>query len=69
MASVAGDLRQMRDANDLVRPAQGRQLFTEHITQAAADVGVDLVEDERADLVVGGQHGLEGQHGARQFAS
>ena len=59
----------MRHADYLVRLAQRGQLPAEGVAEPAADVGVDLVEDERADLVVGGQHGLEGQHGARQFAS
>ena len=34
----------------------------------AADVGIDFIENEDGHFILGGEHGLEGQHHARHFA-
>ena len=69
MPGVTGHLRQVRHANDLVRLPERRQLLAQHVAEPAADVGVDLVEDQRAQLVVARQHGLQCQHRPRQLAA
>src|SRR6185295_13722438 len=43
---VGGDLRQVRDAEDLERGAERTQLAADDVGDAAADAGVDLVEDQ-----------------------
>ena len=64
-AGEARHLRQVRHADDLVGLAQGGEFAAEHVAEPTADVGVDLVEDERADRVVGREHRLKGQHRSR----
>ena len=67
---VARHLRQVRDAQHLMRRAERRELLAEHVAEPAADVRVDLVEhDERADRVVRREHGLQRKHSPRQFAA
>ena len=46
-----------------------RRAIPEVIAEPAANVGVDFVENQRTDLVVTGEHRLEGQHGTRQLAT
>jgi len=66
---IAGDLRQVGDAQDLVVRCQSAELVADDRTKPAADVGVDLVEHQHADAVAGSQDALEGQHDARQLAA
>src|ERR1700682_2382345 len=44
----AGDLRLVRNAEDLICFRQLLQLYTHSFADAAADPGVDFVEDDRA---------------------
>ena len=59
-----GDLRLMRNAQDLPVAAQIFQLVADPVGGFAADVGVDLVEDHHRDRVGVGQHGFQRQHQA-----
>src|SRR5205085_4057177 len=43
----AGDLRQVRDADDLIPGGELLQFAADDFRNAAADAGVDLIEDER----------------------
>ena len=43
----------MSYADDLMTPAKRSQFLPQHITQPAADVGIDLVENQRPNRVVG----------------
>ena len=63
-----GDLRQMRDAQDLPFRRNLFHLFTDGIGGFPADIGIHLVENEHGNLVLGGQNRLERQHHARHFA-
>src|SRR5260370_35018610 len=57
-SGVAGHLRQVGHANDLMRLSQGSKLLADDITEAAANTCVNLVENQRDTMVVGGQDGL-----------
>ncbi len=48
MVGKGGDLGQVGDAKDLVRPRQALQLLAYSLGCAAADSGVDFVEDQGA---------------------
>ena len=48
---------------------QGRPAFPDDVAEPAADIRIDFVEDDRSDGIVGGQYGLEREHGARQLAA
>ena len=63
-----GDLRQVRDAEDLAALGQGAQLRADRARRVPADAGIDLVEDERGlGAVVGDAH--EREHDARELAA
>ncbi len=79
---VRGNLRQMRDAQDLKRRPEGAELAPDDVGDAPADAGVDFVEDQtgrrRARRTVGGvaetvarrgNQGLDREHDARQLAA
>jgi hypothetical protein len=59
----------MGDAQHLGRLAQPAKLLPHHRGGAAADAGVDFVEDQRAPRLVAGAEGLERQHHPRQLAT
>src|SRR5207253_3449823 len=68
----AGDLRQVGDADDLVPRRELLELPPDDLGDAAADAGVDLVEDERGRGAAAG--GLEegrgdGELDARELAA
>ena len=58
---VRGDLRQMRDAEHLMIPAQRAKPLPQRRCIAAADASVDLVEHEQWRFVGRGQDDLERQ--------
>ena len=64
-----GDLGEVGDAEDLVDAGEGAELFADDGAHAAADVGVDFVEDEDGDAVGLGEDGFEGEHDAGEFAA
>ena len=64
-----GNLRQVRDAEDLEALAERAQLLAHHRRDPPADAGVDLVEDERLARLVGRGQRLQRQHHARQLAA
>ena len=64
-----GDLRQMRDHQDLVPLGDFAQRLTHPGTDLATDAGVHLVEHQRRHRIVPAQRGLERQHQARELAT
>src|SRR5690606_7454172 len=68
-AGAGGDGRVVRDADDLVGLAEFLHQAADPGGRFAGDAGVDFVEDERGDAVAGGQDGLDGEHGAGEFAT
>ena len=73
-----GDLREVGDAEDLVEGGEGAEFFADDGAHAAADVGVDFVEDEYGDAIAAadaagvtalGEDGFEGEHYAGEFAT
>ncbi len=64
-----GDLREVRDADDLVASGQVAELLGDELGRLAADAGVDLVEDERLAALALLAHGLEGQHDPGELAA
>ena len=63
-AAADGDLRKVRDGDDLMRPADLSQLVADGVGDFAADVGVDFVKDEQGNPVVARQYGFDGEHNA-----
>ena len=63
------DLRQVRDADHLAVPRDVGDGPPDHLGDGAADAGVDLVEDVRADGPLLREHALERQQRARQLAA
>ena len=63
------DLRQVRDANHLMIAPQRLHLRADSMRDFAADVRVDLVEDEQRNRIVRGERGFDRQHQARDFAA
>ena len=56
------DLCQMRDADDLMLTGDHRHLLRYLLRGAPADAGIDLIKDQRLDLVAVRQNGLHGKH-------
>ena len=57
-----GDLRQMRDAEHLAALGQAAEPHAQRRRRHAADARVDLVEDERLDVVAEGHEPADGEH-------
>ena len=71
-----GDLRQVGDAEDLLRAAEGFELLADGLGGAASDADVDFVEDQGARggffLRFGGgffDRNFKGQHDAGELAA
>ncbi len=64
-----GDLRQVRDDDDLVRAGKRGQNIGQRHGGRASHAGVNLVEHERVDVVVAAKHHLHGQHDAADLSS
>jgi hypothetical protein len=61
LVGEGGDLGQVGDHDDLSVVRQARQAPTDLHRDPAADTGVNLVEDQRSGLAVGGEDHLQGQ--------
>ena len=68
-AALGGDLREVRDGEDLHVAAHLADERAHFVRRAAADSGVDFVEDHSGHAGVAGHHGLEAEHNAADFAS
>src|SRR5712691_816129 len=67
--SARRDLWQVRDAQDLEPLPQRLQSRTDDVSDAAADTGIDLVEDQRLAWRVFGRQRLQRQHNPRELAT
>src|SRR5438105_3963022 len=67
--SITGDLRQMRDAKNLVPRREAAKLFADDRTEASADVGVDFIEYQHAHAIALRENSLEREHDARKLAA
>src|SRR5215470_9253844 len=56
LVGVRGDLREVRDAENLVGPRDLTELLADGVCRLAADADVDLVEDQDRHRVGGRQH-------------
>ena len=63
------DLRQVRDAQDLMEARQLFQLAADDLGNGAADARVHLVENHRGDAAALRLETLEREHHAREFAA
>src|SRR6185503_6791853 len=66
---VDRDLREMRDADDLMVPRHVAQLAPDHLRHRAADARVDLVEDVESGAADTREHALDREHRARELAA
>ncbi len=64
-----GDLGEVGDAEDLVGGAKAAHFSADGMGDLAADIGVDFIEDEQRDAVLGGQGAFDGEHDAGDFAA
>ncbi len=64
-----GDLREMGDAEDLVGSAEAPHFCADGMGDLAADIGVDFVEDEQGNAVLGREGAFDGEHDAGDFAA
>ena len=69
MRGLGRHLRQVRDAQRLAGVAQPAQLAADDFGHAAADAGIDLVEDQRGHTGTAGRDHLDGQADARQLTA
>ncbi len=67
--SGGGDLREVGDAEDLVGRAEAAHFCADGMGDLAADVGVDLIEDEQGDAILRGEGAFDGEHDAGDFAA
>src|SRR5947199_9658105 len=63
------DLRQMRDAQNLMMLRQLAKFHSDHTAQSAADVGVDFIEDKHARAIGLRENSLQRQHDPRKLAA
>src|SRR5579885_1699416 len=63
------DLRQVRDANDLVIARKLPELLAHDLTAAPADTSIDLIKDEGGRGISISEDGFEREHEARSLAA
>ena len=63
------DLGEVGDADDLAAGAESVQLLADEGGGGAADVGVDLVEDDGGGVIFFGEGGLDGEEEAGELAA
>ena len=63
------DLRQVRDADDLTAFGEDPQLLRYHLCSPPADTGVNLIKNQRWNLIGLRQHRLDCQHDTRQLTA
>ena len=68
-AGGGGDLGEVGDAKDLMRGTELFHFRADFCADFAADVGVDLVENENGNTVLRGERGFECEHDAGDFAA
>lgn len=66
---VGGDGGEVGDAEELMIAGDVPHLLTDDMGGFAADVGIDFIEDEHGDFILGGEDCLEGEHDAGEFAA
>ncbi len=66
---LCGHLREMGDDDDLVGFGELAQHVGQRKRRTSAHAGIDLVEDERRNVVALAHDGMERQHDARQLAA
>ena len=64
-----GNLREMRDDDDLVRLRKLRDFLGQRHGDGTAHASIHLVEDQRVDVIVRAEHHLAGEHDAADFAT
>jgi hypothetical protein len=64
-----GDLRKVRDAEDLVGGAEGGELAADLRADFSAHVGIDFIEDQHGRLVDRREDRLQREHHAGGFAA
>src|SRR5258708_15792574 len=64
-----GDLRQMRDGEDLMIVRDTAHRLAHWKRHASANARVDFVEDERRDAIEPRENRLESEHDTRQFSA
>ena len=69
MVGVRGDLREMRDAQNLPSRTERLQLAADGRSDGAADAGIDFVEYQRRHVADFARDDLYGQCNPRQFAA
>lgn len=62
--AARGDLREVGNAEDLSGLSERCQFFADDASDFAADVGVDFIEYEDGNEIVGGKNRFEGEHDA-----
>lgn len=65
---VGGDGCEVGDAQHLMVAGDAAHLGADGMGGLAADIGIDLIEHEDGDLILGGEDGLEGEHDAGELA-
>ena len=68
-AAVHGNLGKVSDTEYLVLSGHAGKLFADGVPHLPAHVRIDFVEHEDGNPVMGGQHGLDGEHHAGDFAA
>lgn len=66
--SSGGDGSEVGDAEDLSLEGDLTHFFADGMGGFAADIGVDLIEDQDEDIILSGEDGFEGEHDAGEFA-
>lgn len=66
--SSGGDGSEVGDAEDLALEGNLAHFFANGMGSFAADIGVDLIEDQDEDIILSGENGFEGEHDAGEFA-
>ncbi len=61
---VGGDGGEVGDAEELMIAGDVPHFLSDDVGGFAADVGIDFIEDEHRDFILGGEDGLEGEHDA-----
>ena len=67
VTALQGDLRQMRNADNLVAFSDHIHFFRYHLRGPSADSGIDLIKDQRTDGIVFGKYRFHCEHDPRKF--
>ena len=65
----SGNLREVGDTDNLMAAPKGVHLLCHHLGSPSADACVNFIKNQRLNLILLCQYGLDGKHNTAQFSA